>query len=64
MKVKYDIENDIVYICLTESPVAESDENKHGVIIDYAEDGSIVGIEILHASKKQIHPEKIEYIAA
>lgn len=64
MKVKYDIENDIVYIRLSESPVSESDENKHGVIIDYAEDGSIVGIEILQASKKQIQPEKIEYIAS
>lgn len=61
MKVKYDIQNDIVYIHLSEHPVVKSDEN-NGVIIDYAENGNIVGIEILEASKKQIHPENIEYI--
>jgi len=32
--------------------VSESDQEKPGVIIDYAENGEIVGIEVLMASKR------------
>lgn len=61
MKVKYDKEVDILYIMLSDLQVNESDEDKPGVIIDYASDGSIVGIEILNASKKLTQPNKVEY---
>lgn len=64
MQIKYNKENDIVYIQLSEAPIAESDEDKKGVIIDYADDGSIVGIEILNASKKLNDPSDIKYVAA
>jgi len=61
MKVKYDKEVDILYIRLSDKPVKESDENKPDIILDYASDGSIVGIEILDASKKFPNPNKVEY---
>jgi uncharacterized protein YuzE len=64
MKVKYDKEVDILYIRLSDGPVKESDEDKPGIILDYAADGSIVGIEILDASKKFPEPDKVEYEAA
>lgn len=64
MKVKYDKESDILYIRLTEDPIKESDEEKPGIILDYAEDGSIVSIEILDASKKLPYPYKVEYEVA
>ncbi|MEX0813723.1 MAG: DUF2283 domain-containing protein [Chitinophagales bacterium] len=64
MQIKYNKENDIVYIQLSEAPIAESDEDKKGVIIDYADDGSIVGIEILNASKNLNDPSDIKYVAA
>lgn len=59
--MKFDKEVDILYIKLNDLPVAESDEEKPGIILDYAEDGSIVSLEILNASKKMLQPEKIEY---
>lgn len=61
MKVKYDREVDILYIKLTDLQVHESDEDKPGIILDYAADGTIVGIEILNASQKLPQPNKVEY---
>lgn len=61
MKVRYDKEVDILVIKFNDLPISESDEDKPGVIIDYAEDGSIVGLEIMNASKKLPQPNKVEY---
>jgi uncharacterized protein YuzE len=64
MKIKYDKETDILYIKLSDLTIDESDEDKKDIILDYAENGSIVGIEILNASKQHIEPTKIEYLVA
>ena len=61
MKVKYDKEVDILYIKLSDLPIKESDEDKPGVILDYAADGSIVGLEILNASVKMPQPNVLEH---
>ena len=61
MKVKYDKETDILYIRLSDLAIAESDEDKMGVILDYTADGQLVGIEVLNASKSAIQPSKVEY---
>jgi uncharacterized protein YuzE len=61
MKVKYDKETDVIYISFTENKIAESDEDKPGIILDYDIEGGIVGIEILQASKKINQPLKFEY---
>jgi uncharacterized protein YuzE len=64
MKIKYDKEVDILYISFSENEINESDEDKPGVILDYDSQGSIVGIEILDASKKMKNPSNIEYEVA
>ena len=64
MKVKYSREVDILYIKLNDKPVKESDEDRPGVIMDYAADGSIVGIEILNASIKMPQPNVLEHEVA
>jgi uncharacterized protein YuzE len=51
MKVTYDASVDVLHILFSDAPIAESDEDKPGVILDYAEDGSVIGMEILDASK-------------
>ncbi len=61
MKVKYDKENDVLYIRLSNNAVAESDSEKPGIILDYDTDENIVGIEVLNASKKMERPMKVEY---
>lgn len=47
MKVNYDSKTDILTIIFTETLVAESDEDKPGVILDYDNKGNLVSLEIL-----------------
>ena len=51
MKVEYDRETDTLTITLRDARVKESDEIRPGVIADFGYDGSVVGLEILRASK-------------
>lgn len=64
MVIKYDKKSDIIYIQFSDKKVVESDEDKPGVILDYGEDGEIVGIEVLNASKKTKQPNGISYEVA
>ena len=61
MKVKYDREQDILYVSLSNEAVFESDEEKKGIILDYSANGHIAGIEVLNASKQVGNPAKVEY---
>ena len=61
MKIIYDRETDTLTIILTDTPVAESDEDKPGVILDYDATGNLVSMEILDASRRVTAPSKIEY---
>jgi len=61
MKVNYDSKTDILTIIFTEASVAESDEDKPGVILDYDDQGNLVSLEIMDASRRVNVPSKIEY---
>ncbi len=61
MKVKYDKEIDVLYIRLSNNPIAESDSEKPGIILDYDSENNIVGIEVLNASTKMERPMEVEY---
>jgi uncharacterized protein YuzE len=61
MKVTYDAEVDVLRILLSDRPIEESDEDKPGVILDYDEEGNVVGLEILDASKRMENPRSVEY---
>ena len=61
MKITYDPHTDSLTIIFNDRPVAESDEDKPGIIIDYDEDGNPVGIEILDATRRITEPTGIEY---
>ena len=51
MRIRYDRKVDALYIRLVEGKIEESDEVSEGVIMDYDENGLLMGIEILDASR-------------
>lgn len=53
-RIRYDSDADALYIWVREGNVADSDEVSDGVIVDYDEDGNVLGIEILEFSKRKI----------
>jgi len=64
MKVIYDHETDTLAVIFSDGPVAESDEDKPGVILDYDVSGNLVSLEILDASSRVSIPTRIEYQVA
>ncbi len=61
MKVIFDPETDTLSIIFREEKIAESDEVREGIIIDYSRDGKIVSMEILDASEQISEPQGILY---
>ena len=61
MKVIYDRETDTLTVIFGDTLVAESDEDKPGVILDYDATGNLVSLEILDASQRIKSPSQIEY---
>lgn len=64
MNIKYDKEADAFYLKLSDEEIAESDQEKPGIIIDYDKNGNIVGIEVLDASEKTGNPASLIYEVA
>ena len=62
MKAAYDAKTDTLSIILRpDVAVAESDEDKPGVILDYDEEGNLISLEILDASKRVSETHRIEF---
>jgi len=62
VKVSYDPKSDTLSFILKEgAAVAESDEDKPGVILDYDDNGDLVSMEILDASSRVTEAGKMEF---
>jgi uncharacterized protein YuzE len=61
VKATYDQKTDTLTIVLKENvAIAESDEDKPGVVLDYDADGDLVSIELLDASKRVDRADRID----
>jgi uncharacterized protein YuzE len=64
MRVTYDRQTDTLTVILkNDAPVAESDEEKPGLIFDYDANGELVSLEILDASRRVTEADRVEYRA-
>lgn len=62
MKASYSPRTDTLTVILKDNtPVAESDEDKPGVILDYDEGGNLVSLEILDASSRVTDTRRMEF---
>ena len=52
MKLNVDKEADALYLRLDDSPIVESEEVSPGVVLDYNASNQVVGVEMLHLSKR------------
>ena len=61
MKLKIDKESDALYFRLDDVEIIESEEVQPGIILDFDENGRVIGIEILSLSKR-FSPEDLRVI--
>lgn len=52
MKLHVDKDADALYLRLDDSAIVESEEVSPGVVLDYNESNEVVGVELLHLSKR------------
>lgn len=52
MKLKIDKESDALYFRLDDDDIVESEEVQPGIILDFDENGRVIGIEILALSRR------------
>ncbi len=51
MRVTYDPKYDVLYLKFSEEKIADTVEVVDGVLIDYGEDGEMIGIEVIETSR-------------
>jgi len=59
MCVVYDSETDTLTVVLSAVPVAESNEDEPGIVLDYDASGKLVSLEILDVSRRVVQPEQV-----
>jgi uncharacterized protein YuzE len=52
MKIEYSPEADALYVYFKEDYVAKSREIEDGIVIDFDDNGQIIGIEVLDATQR------------
>lgn len=59
MRVSFDARTDTLTVILSDAQVAESDESKQGIILDYDAKGNLVSLEVLDASARVQDPKSV-----
>jgi uncharacterized protein YuzE len=54
MRIRYDLEADVLSLVLRSNPPVDAIEEPGGVIVSYGEDGNPVSVEFLNASVRQL----------
>ena len=59
MKIEYDEQADAMYITLRAGTVAESDEVRPGVVLDFDSNDGVLGIELIDVSDRTDNPREL-----
>ena len=62
MKIVYDSDKDILQISFKQTIVEETTQIAPGLVMDYDEDGKVIGLELRNASKKVDNPYEMLYL--
>lgn len=62
MKVVYDPDKDILQITFVETTIEETAQIAPGLVLDYDEDGNVIGLELVNASTRMDNPQNISYL--
>ena len=54
MRIRYDLEADVLFLVLRDLPPVDAIEEPGSVIISYGEDGEPVSVEFLHAAARHL----------
>jgi uncharacterized protein YuzE len=62
VRANYDPRTDtLTFVLKDDVEIADSDEDKPGIILDYDKHGDLVSLEILDASKRVTEAKKMEF---
>lgn len=62
MKIVYDSDKDILQISFNSRIVEETTQIAPGLVMDYDEDGKVIGLELRNAAKKVDNPYEMLYL--
>lgn len=62
MKIVYDSDKDILQISFKQTVIEETTQIAPGLVLDYDEDGKVLGLELRNASKKVDNPYEMMYL--
>ena len=65
MKLTADNEADALYLRLDDSKIVDSKEVSAGIVLDFDENNQVVGVEILHVSKRtpRVNLRELRFLA-
>ena len=52
MKIRFDREEDALYIRFNDAPIVESEEVRPGLVLDFDAQNRVIGIEVLDAQER------------
>lgn len=64
MKITYDPDADILQISFFAHAVYETTQMAPGLVLDYDEDGRVIGLELRKASQRVDNPQAVQYTIA
>ena len=61
MKIVFDRDKDVLQFSFTNASIQETSQIAPGLVLDYDEDGNVIGLEVRKASQKVDDPQTITY---